>query len=471
MGYTTFPRPSASPLPLRAPEVTPLPIKPISILLLARSGEPIAFTILFPFVYFMVRDFYLYPDPKQVAIQVGWVASSFSLAQMFSGLPWGALSDRIGRRPVILMGLMGTTLSMLLFGLSHSLVWAISTRIMCGLLNGNVGVVKSALAELTDETNQAKGFAFLPMIWGLGSVLGPMIGGFLSNPAQVIGGPFDTAFWRANPYFLPCATAASVTFAGFLVAFFFLEETMPSKPPSPRIEEGDCSSEGNSEASSLLPKPISPSTPLPSSYIASILPKASRPAVACLVGVSFLSVVSDELYPLWAAARYDVGGLGFDTGRIGMSLSVGGLTILLTQLLLFPRLERRHGKHAIFRISMASYFLIWLFLPLVTFLVDTPWMWPCLLLLVALKSWAGTFAFASANLMLVDAARQLGALGKVNGSAQCLVALGRTIGPAIGGFTWGHCIQSNLPWPLGASISWWILAISSLFVACLSGRS
>ncbi|KAI9230698.1 MAG: major facilitator superfamily domain-containing protein [Piptocephalis tieghemiana] len=433
----------------------------------------------------MVRDFYLYPDPKQVAIQVGWVASAFSLAQMFSGLPWGALSDRIGRRPVIIMGLLGTTVSMLLFGLSHSLAWAILSRVMCGLLNGNVGVVKSSLAELTDETNQAKGFALLPMIWGLGSVLGPMIGGFLSNPAEVIGSPFDTSFWRANPYFLPCATAASVTFAGFLVALFFLEETLPTKPPSASMgdEEAGQASETDStisETSSLLSKPSSspagpisspsPSSPMPS-YFSTVLPKASRPAVACLVGVSFLSVVSDELYPLWAAAQHDTGGLEFDTGRIGTSLSVGGLTILLTQLLLFPRMERYYGKHTLFRISMGSYFLIWLFLPMMTFLVGTVFLWPCLLLLVALKAWAGTFAFASANLMLVDAARRLGALGKINGSSQCLVALGRTIGPAIGGFTWGHSIQSGLPWPLGASLSWWILAIASLFVSGLAGRS
>jgi MFS family permease len=98
------------------------------------------------------------------------VASTFSLAQMCSGIPWGMLSDRVGRRPVILCGLLGTTVSMLLFGLSQSLALALTMRAMCGLLNGNISVVKSAMAELTDETNQARGFSLMPMVWGLGSI-------------------------------------------------------------------------------------------------------------------------------------------------------------------------------------------------------------------------------------------------------------------------------------------------------------
>lgn len=70
------------------------------------------------------------------------------------GIPWGLLSDRVGRRPVILGGLAGTCVSLLLFGLSTSLPWAIVTRCMCGLLSGNVGVIKSAMTELTDASNR-----------------------------------------------------------------------------------------------------------------------------------------------------------------------------------------------------------------------------------------------------------------------------------------------------------------------------
>jgi MFS family permease len=72
------------------------------------------------------------------------------------GLPWGYLSDRIGRRPVILYGLMGTTITSILFGLSQSFAWAMTVRIMAGLVNGNIGVMKSMLGEITDVTNQGK---------------------------------------------------------------------------------------------------------------------------------------------------------------------------------------------------------------------------------------------------------------------------------------------------------------------------
>jgi MFS family permease len=68
-------------------------------------------------------------------------------------------SDKIGRRPVLLIGLIGNTITILAFGQSHTLTWAIASRAACGFLNGNIGVAKSVMGEITDATNQAKGFS------------------------------------------------------------------------------------------------------------------------------------------------------------------------------------------------------------------------------------------------------------------------------------------------------------------------
>jgi MFS family permease len=120
-------------------------------------------------------------------------------------LQWSRASDHIGRKPVILIGLLGTTLSMLAFGLSRTF-WALVlryylqiglrssvnvgsffSRCLSGLLNGNIGmlstltsnftdglsgVMKSVMGELTDSTNRAEGFSLMPVVWGFGATIG-----------------------------------------------------------------------------------------------------------------------------------------------------------------------------------------------------------------------------------------------------------------------------------------------------------
>ena len=84
-------------------------------------------------------------------------------------LQWGRASDRIGRKPVLLGGLLGLTLSMIGFGLSRQFWALVLARCAVGALNGNIGVIKSMMAEITDPTNRARGFSFLPMTWAVGS--------------------------------------------------------------------------------------------------------------------------------------------------------------------------------------------------------------------------------------------------------------------------------------------------------------
>ena len=117
--------------------------------------------------------------------------SLYFAAEAATILQWSRLSDYIGRKPVLLCGLLGTIISIILFGLSRSF-WALvfryalfcflvcglvtvnlpSSRCLNGMLNGNIGVIKSMLAELTDETNMARGFSLIPVIWALGGTIG-----------------------------------------------------------------------------------------------------------------------------------------------------------------------------------------------------------------------------------------------------------------------------------------------------------
>lgn len=87
-------------------------------------------------------------------------------------LQWGRASDHIGRKPVLLGGLLGLTLSMLGFGVSRAYWALVLSRCAEGALNGNIGVTKSMMAEITDHTNRVQAFAFFPMSWQVGGTLG-----------------------------------------------------------------------------------------------------------------------------------------------------------------------------------------------------------------------------------------------------------------------------------------------------------
>ncbi len=119
----------------------------------------------------------------EVATYVGFLASAFFAAQAISTPFWGKASEKWGRRPTLLSGLLGTSVSMLLFAFAPNLATALLARFLTGFLNGNVAISKTYMAEITDSTNAARGFSILSFNWGLGMIIAPALGGFLADPA------------------------------------------------------------------------------------------------------------------------------------------------------------------------------------------------------------------------------------------------------------------------------------------------
>ncbi|KAK7956208.1 uncharacterized protein PG986_005430 [Apiospora aurea] len=205
----------------------PFPRRQMLVLAICRICEPIAFMGIFPYVYYMVKDFHITEDHNKISFYAGLVTSAFTFAEFSTGFLWGRLSDRVGRKPVLLTGLIGTALSVLIFGFAQNLWVALAARAIGGLLNGNMGVLQSTVTELvTAKEHRPRAFTMMPIVWCIGSIIGPMIGGALAKPCETYPNLFAKgSIWDAYPYLLPNLFSAFVVLVGVITGFLFLEET------------------------------------------------------------------------------------------------------------------------------------------------------------------------------------------------------------------------------------------------------
>lgn len=216
---------------MSAPKLPPYPGRQLFILALCRICEPIAFMSIFPYIYHMVKDFHLTEDESQISFYAGMVTSAFTFAEFSTSVFWGRLSDKIGRKPVLLMGMGGTGLSVLIFGFAPSLPVALFARALGGFLNGNIGVLQTTVAELvTVKEHQPRAYAVMPLVWCIGSIVGPMIGGALAKPVESLPSVFAPgSLWDRFPYLLPNLFSAVCVSMGVLIGILFLEETHAEK--------------------------------------------------------------------------------------------------------------------------------------------------------------------------------------------------------------------------------------------------
>ncbi|ANB11278.1 hypothetical protein AWJ20_4082 [Sugiyamaella lignohabitans] len=202
----------------------------IFFLIICRFTEPLAYASISPYIYYMIRDFG-YTDPSKISALVTLVTTSFSLGQALTAVWWGRFADRYGRKPALLLGLIGTAISVMVFGTSTSIFWAMLGRCMSGLLNGNIGVMRTMVAEFVGNKKQyqTRAFAILPITMNVGTVVGPMIGGLLADPANNYPWLFgDSEFLKKYPYILPNLFPIPFIIAGLICTFLFIEETLDS---------------------------------------------------------------------------------------------------------------------------------------------------------------------------------------------------------------------------------------------------
>ena len=151
---------------------------------------------------------------------IGLLMASFSIMQFVFAPMWGSLSDRIGRRPVIMIGLSGSVIFYTLFGIAtiyQSLTWLFITRIGAGIAGATVSTAQAYIADTTDNKNRARGMALIGMAFGLGFTLGPLFAVFAVPSGDSPPGP--------GPGFV----AAGLSLVALLLAIFILPESLNEK--------------------------------------------------------------------------------------------------------------------------------------------------------------------------------------------------------------------------------------------------
>ncbi len=161
---------------------------------------------------------------KKTVLFGGLLSTMYSLLQFVFSPIWGALSDRLGRRRILTVTLAGNALSYLLWIFAGQFWLVVVTRLISGMMAGNIAVASAAAADITDEKERTKGMAVVGIAIGLGFVFGPVIGG-LSSPEHIVKATADSTF-ALNPFSMPAAIAASLALLNFLLVVKFFPETL-----------------------------------------------------------------------------------------------------------------------------------------------------------------------------------------------------------------------------------------------------
>ncbi|KAK1830645.1 major facilitator superfamily domain-containing protein [Podospora conica] len=461
-------------------ESTPLPWKQLGLLALLSLAEQTALNSIGPYLPTMVASFDEIPDGQE-GLYVGLLASAFALAQLATNLFWGYLSDRIGRKPVMLLGtalLMGCFIC---FGFCATFVQLLLVHIAMGLLNGNAAVVPTCLGEVTDRTNQSRAFTWLPVMYSLGSITGPALGGLLVGE---VGG-------SAHPFLAPNLLGAGLLLASVVILAIWFDETLEGPDGNPaglgwkwlgklcspctrclgrKTERRD---ENSADESQALLDPhgdehasAADDAKLTDSQKSAFRQLYNRTTLTVLMTYLVFQLTNisfNSLYPIFASASPPTG-RQLGPGTIGLSLSLAGLVTILFQLFAFQPLKARLGNLGTYRYSLLGLAVSMALMPWIGRLDGEPllglgsartWLFGELGIILVLKNICAVGGLSSVMLLINNSAPSHETLGTLNGIAQTLSAAGRSFGPFLSGglFTLSMRIR-----PKGEALAWGIFA-------------
>ena len=447
----------------------------------------------------MVQSFNVPTD--QVAKWAGLMSAIFSLAQATTGIAWGRASDKFGRKPTIMLALFLTMITGVLFGFSKSLTWAMLARAAQGLCNGNVGIIRTSVAELVPEKElQPRAFSLMPLVWTVGSIFGPAFGGSLVHPVERFPIFRKSKLFAEYPFALPNVLISSLFCIGIISGLLFLKETLEEKKqrkdyglilgsvltsscrkrkqPRWRSDTDDAatpflSSTTSSEMSTPTTK--QQSQPIPKIPVGwgQVFTRQSNINLAVYTFLAMHSVAYDQLLPIFmhhpVQSIHDpnvklplkfAGGFGIDSSRIGFLFMIYGIYGMVIQFAIFPPFARRYGVLNCLKFCACVFPMVYIAQPFTALLPTNNLRQGVALCLMLVKGFCSIFSFPCSTILLTNSASSLKILGTLNGVATSISALGRAAGPALAGeaFTQGVDIGYVI-------ISFWFLACIAVIAA------
>ncbi|XP_052622818.1 protein ZINC INDUCED FACILITATOR-LIKE 1 isoform X3 [Lactuca sativa] len=397
---------------------TGYPIKEVLCIWFLVLSTALPISSLFPFLYFMIKDFNIAEKEEDISYYAGFVGSAYMIGRAMTSVFWGVVADRYGRKPVILLGTSTVVIFNTLFGFSVNYWMAIATRFLLGFLNGLLGPIKAYACELFPEEHQALGLSAISTSWGIGLIIGPALGGYLAQPAEKFPAlvSSDSLFGRF-PYLLPCLCIS--IFALFVtIAAFWLPETLhfhkKDELESASYETEGKSNEGKDSSLGSLLK----NWPLMSSII-----------VYCVF--SLHDMAYSEIFSLWAVSPKSLGGLNYTTEDVGTVLSVTGVGLLVFQFTLYPIMERIFGPIVVARIAGVVSIPLLTSYPFIAML--TGFALSLTLNCASIIKNVLSVSIITGTFMLQNKAVDQHQRGAANGIAMTMQSICKAIGPACGG--------------------------------------
>jgi MFS family permease len=386
----------------------------LPILFLVVMIDMIGFGIVIPFLTYFIEDLASIQGVMEIGLWVGLMMVSYSAAQFLFSPLWGSLSDRLGRKPIILTGLVGNTVFFAVFGISTSLLMALVARFCAGAFNANIAVAKAYIGDISDNTNLAKRMGLIGAAFGVGFTVGPFIGGEFSSPAEkwsiFTGTIFDT-----HPYLLPCLIASLLSTISFIFAIWKLPESHTTT---------------SDEKISL-----NPITHV-SNMIKDIKKVIQMPQLGRLVMISVMFMygftIMHAVFVLFT--EYD---LGFNESQNGRIFAIIGINGLIVQGWLIGPLTKKYGSVNLMKIGTL---ICGLGLTLIPY-VSHQYIWLTMGAVVMLLSTGNALFQPSFSAILAQRTRDGGQeMGMVMGSQESASAFARILGPLTGGLVWDYTV-------------------------------
>jgi DHA1 family tetracycline resistance protein-like MFS transporter len=344
--------------------------RPLFVIFLTIFVNLVGFGIIIPLLPFYAQTFGASP------FVIGLLFASFSLSQLVASPLLGELSDRWGRRPVLILSLIGTVVSFVMLAVAQSLAMLFAARIVDGLSGGNITTARAYIADITTEENRAKAFGMLGAAFGLGFIVGPALSAAFSHIS----------------YTAPIWAAAAITVVAIAVAWFWLPETIHT------VAAGRA----------------------PWRALADL---SRRADIRVLFSVDFLYwaafAVYQTTFALFGAQRF-----GFDAAATGYLLSAFGFLAVVVQGALVGPIVRAWGEKRTLGLGLLCAAAGWGGSALthsIPFFV-----------LMLIPGAAGIGLCNATLSALISKAADPREQGRVQGAAGAVESLGRTIGPVWG---------------------------------------